>query len=138
VNKIIVIDTNVLISSFLFSGIPNKVLQLVINEDCDLYLSHDILNEFLHVLSRTKFELAPLQIKQFYEELIHITNIVYPKSEYRVVKEDPDDDILFYCAVEANADFLVTGNKHVLKVKSFMNVQVITPRDFLDKYYGNL
>ncbi|MDH4201123.1 MAG: putative toxin-antitoxin system toxin component, PIN family [Spirochaetia bacterium] len=129
-NKI-VIDTNVLISAILFSGIPNQVLQEVISERYHLYLSHDILNEFLHVLSRSKFKLLEPQIKQFYEEIIHITNIVYPMQKLLIVKEDPSDNMLFECAIEANANFIVSGNKHVLNVKKYKNIEVITPRNFI-------
>ena len=131
-NKNIVIDTNVLISALLFSGTPNKVFDAVIDDKYELFLSHDILNEFLHVLSRPKFQLSPSQITEFYEEIIHITNIVYPQKQYQLVKEDPDDDILFDCALEANAHFIITGNKHVLKIKKFMDVEVLTPKQFIE------
>jgi putative PIN family toxin of toxin-antitoxin system len=130
VNKI-VIDTNVLISAILFSGIPNQVLQEVIHERCHLYLSHDILNEFLHVLSRSKFQLLVPQIKQFYEEIINISNIVYPMQKLLIVKEDPGDNMLFECAIESNANFIVSGNKHVLRVKNYQNIEVITPGNFI-------
>lgn len=133
-NKKVVIDTNVLISAFMFSGMPNQVLQEVIKEKCDLYLSHEILNEFLHVLSRPKFQLTEPQVKLFYEELIHITNIVYPQKKLKIVKVDPSDDILFECALEAGSGFLISGNRHVLNIGHYRTTKVITPREYIDQY----
>jgi len=127
----IVVDTNIIISAFLFSGLPNKLFKEIIDEKHHLFLSHDILNELLHVLSREKFKLSESQIKQFYEELINITNIVYPQKKLRIVNEDPSDDMLFECAIEANAQFIITGNKHVLKLKKYKNIQVISAKEFM-------
>ena len=130
----IVIDTNVIISALLFAGTPNKVLQEVISENCSLYLSHDILNELLHVLSRKKFRLSEDQIKQFYEEVIHISKIVYPSKKLNIVKEDPSDNILFECAVEIEANYIISGNKHVVNVKRYGDIEVVTPREFIDLF----
>ena len=129
----IVLDTNVLISALLFGGNPRKILELVLAEKIHLLSSPEILKETEGVLSRPKFKLKKSAVKSMMKELEDICEIVYPSKHFKVVDEDPEDDMLFDCAYAGNADFIISGNDHVVKVKSFQDAKVLFPADFLSK-----
>ena len=57
---------------------------------------------------------------------------VVPKSTFKIIINDPDDDKFIDCAVEAHADYIITGNKHLLDLKNFGKIEIIKPEVFLD------
>ena len=127
----IVLDTNVLISALLFGGIPRKILELVLVEKLQLLCSSEILKETEGVLSRPKFKLKKAIVKSFVNEIADLSEIIEPIKRFKVVKEDPNDDMLFDCAHAGNADFIISGNDHVVKVNIFQTTKVFNPADFL-------
>ena len=58
--------------------------------------------------------------------------IVDPSEKLRIVKADPDDDIFFEAAVAGGAQHIVSQDKHLLNVKEYGNIRVVTPKEFLD------
>jgi putative PIN family toxin of toxin-antitoxin system len=60
-----------------------------------------------------------------------VAKIVNPTQALHVVKADPDDDRIIECAVAGNADFIVSGDHHLTKLKAFRGVGIVRPRDFL-------
>jgi putative PIN family toxin of toxin-antitoxin system len=125
-----VIDTNVLISSF-FGGNPKKVIDLWRRGKAILCLSQEILQEYLRVMARlpiapeTKSELvAILQEKRNIE-------LANPSRHYAAIQADPEDDKFIDCAVEAQADYLISGDGHLLQIKAFRGIAVYSPKEFL-------
>lgn len=129
----VVIDTNVFISSFL-GGNPRKIIKLW--EDGKIYwcLSNDIIDEYMAVLQK-----MGLQNDQEIHELLKIFaeghNIIFttntPKIE--IIDEDPDDNKFIECAVELEAQYIVSGDNHLKKIKKYMNILIVSPRDFLEE-----
>ena len=58
--------------------------------------------------------------------------IVHPKSKFNVVKDDPDDDKIIEAAVEGKAEYIITQDNHLLKLKEFKGIKIVTPKDFLE------
>jgi len=127
----VVLDTNVLISAIVFGGNPRKLLEAILRGEPKLFLCDYILNELNGVLKRPKFSFPPDVIRSIISELNSIGNIVTPSIRIRKIKEDPSDNRILECAVEANADYIISGDTHLLNQKVFRNVKVISPADYL-------
>jgi len=128
----IVLDTNVLISSILFTGPPRQVLESVITGTVKCSLSFAILDELRDVLQRPKFGFSPEQAVTVIEELHAICDIINPPRRIRRIKADPDDNRILECAVEVQAEFIVSGDAHLLDLGEYRDIQILSPRDFLD------
>jgi putative PIN family toxin of toxin-antitoxin system len=128
----IVLDTNVLISALLFGGNPQAVLEKAIMGQIGLALSRDILNELEGVLCGKKFGF-PFEIAQgIVRELEAIGELVAPTRKIAVVKVDPYDNMILECAVEANADYVVSGDNHLLELKRFEGIPILSPAQFIE------
>lgn len=131
----VVLDTNVLISAVLFPGsAPSAVYELARRGFVKLYLSDFIFSEVERVL-RVKFELSPRAVS-FHIRLVRTMSIeVFPRKHTRRIRECPDDNYILDCALEAKADYLVTGDKkHILPLGKVGNTRIISPAEFLELY----
>jgi putative PIN family toxin of toxin-antitoxin system len=100
----VVLDTNVLISAILFGGKPRQILEKAIRGEIRLCLSERILEELRGVLQRSKFDYSPEMIQFILTELTAIGDFVNPSQTINVVFEDPEDNRILECAVEAGAN----------------------------------
>lgn len=132
----IVLDTNVLISAILFGGPPREVLKLVISGAVDCSLSLAILDELRNVLTRPKFKFSPEQSFNVLEELHAACSIINPMLKINVITEDPDDNRILECAVEAKSDFIVSGDRHLLDLVEFRGIKILTPTDYVKVSQG--
>ena len=128
-----VLNTNVLISAILFGGNPQLILNDVITGKIDCILSPDILSELNTVLQRAKFGFTPDQCLNIIEELHQVCKIIQPSSDVSVQITDPDDRIIFACAIDASADYIIVGDSDLIELHQFNNIQILTPADYIDK-----
>jgi putative PIN family toxin of toxin-antitoxin system len=126
----LVIDTNVLISSF-FGGNPKKVIDLWSRGGTILCLTQEVLEEYLRVMAR--LPIAPETKSKLVAILQEKRNIelVTPSRRYVVVLEDPEDNKFIDCAVEAQADYIISGDAHLLQVEAYRGIAIYSPKDFL-------
>lgn len=126
----VVIDTNVLISS-VFGGNPRKVIDLWKNGKLLLIVSDEIVDEYLEVLKR--FEFSNDIYVEFIDLLSNIdtTQRISPLKRFKVIKEDPDDDKFLECAVEGGISYIISGDKHLMKLVEFQGVEILSPAKFL-------
>jgi putative PIN family toxin of toxin-antitoxin system len=126
----LVIDTNVLISSF-FGGNPKKVIDLWRRGRAILCLTREILEEYLRVMAR--LPIAPETKSKLVAILQEKRNIelVNPSRRYAVIRQDPEDDKFIDCAVEAQADYIISGDGHLLQVRAFRDIPIYSPKEFL-------
>jgi putative PIN family toxin of toxin-antitoxin system len=129
----VVLDTNVLISAILFGGKPRQILEKAIRGEIRLYLSEPILEEFKGVLQRSKFGYSPEMIQFIHTELTGIADLVNPSKTVDVVMEDPEDNRILECAAEARANYIVTGDSHLLKLGRYLNIEVVNAAAFLER-----
>lgn len=125
-----VLGTNVLVAAFAAEGICSKILTRGRKRQFHLIASPIILQEFDRVLIK-KFSATRNEARsalRIVSEAIH--SVVCPSQSVQSVCRDPDDDAILACALEARADYLVTGDVDLLQLKVFKGIRILTPRDF--------
>ena len=129
----VVCDTNILISALIFpGGPPDQILNLARLKEIALCLSPDILTEFKKVLL-LKFKYPEEETEHFLDRLKNISQMVYPDRRLNLIRRDDADNRILECAVAADADFLVTGDKRdILPLKSIGKTQIVTATQFLE------
>ena len=132
----IVCDTNVLLSLLGFPGRRLDILWEIIQEGgVDLAASDFILEELSRNL-RLKARLESKEVEGAVQLLKNYARIVSPHQKIAVIREKEADNRILECAVEAAADILVTGNfKHIRPLGSFQGIEILSPKEFLDKYF---
>ncbi|MFZ2653961.1 MAG: putative toxin-antitoxin system toxin component, PIN family [Victivallales bacterium] len=127
----IVLDTNVTISGILFGGIPRSILDMLISKRHDFFLSMPIIEEIREVLNRPKFGFDNGNALLVVEELHSTCAIVKPAKAINFIIDDPDDDKILECAVEADADIIISGDSHLLSLGSYKGIKILSPRQFI-------
>jgi putative PIN family toxin of toxin-antitoxin system len=132
----VVLDINVLISALLWHGPPHDLLKLIEKGAFTLCVTSDMLTDLMQVLARPKFFDRIEKLKTSCSELlIGVVDIaeLYPDRKIsRVVKNDPDDDNILSCARTSGAKHIVTGDPHLLDLKNWCGISILTPRRFLN------
>jgi len=124
------LDTNVLVSGTVFGAVPGSIINAAIDRRFTLALSPAILTEYDNVLSRRKFGLLPKAVELLVRDLESHARIVYPTRKHQIVADDPDDDAVVDCAVEAGADVIVSGDSHLTDLKQVEGIRVVTQAMF--------
>lgn len=129
----VVLDTHVLISS-LWDGLPGRLIHLWQGGKIHVLLSAPILEEYLAVLAR--FDPGEEELDRFAALLgqSHLTEWVSPQEKVSAVVEDPSDNRFLECAVMGKANALVSGDRHLLKLKQFEKIPILSPRTFLSRW----
>ncbi len=127
----IVIDTNVLVSAFGWAGKPRQIFEQVLDGNFELILSEKQLAEIRRVLSYPRLKLTAGEQARFLDVLTLTARIVETHNDLNIVKEDPTDNMLLEAAVEHNAKYIVSGDQHLLNVKEFRGIKILTPAEFL-------
>ncbi|MDQ7818929.1 MAG: putative toxin-antitoxin system toxin component, PIN family [Armatimonadota bacterium] len=129
----IVLDTNVLISALAFPGsIPDQLLSRVRRGDAELFISPFILDEFERVL-REKFRLSRREAAARVRAVRAMARVVHTTARVTVIRAKEDDNRILECAVAAEAEFLVTGDRtHLLPLGSYGKTRIVSPAQMLD------
>lgn len=136
----VVFDTNIFISMFIWR---NKELEFLYNlfwqNKITVPVNIQIIQEITRVLNYPKFSIFLSKVNLTPEEIIGaITNncLIFSSSEkpLKIIKDDPSDNIILDCASASGADFIVSGDKHLLNLKSFQNIPILTPRQFINRF----
>jgi hypothetical protein len=127
----LVLDTNVLVSSFLGAGPPRRILYRVRDGQDLLCLSPAILGEYVAVLRRGGVPDASIRsLLELFRDPERVL-LVAPSVRVTIIRDDPEDNIFLECAVAAQADFVVSGDRHLRKIKAFRGIRVLAPREYL-------
>ncbi len=126
----IVFDTNIYISAFVIpGGNAEKAYLHAIDDDFKLCTSVAILTELARKLEK-KFGWEKQKIVQLITSISNVATVLKTTPWLNVLSDDPDNRIL-ECALKAEADFLVTGDKHLLKLRNYGNFEIIKLANFL-------
>jgi putative PIN family toxin of toxin-antitoxin system len=128
----VVYDTNILISGLLWRGLPYQCLLLAKAGAIELFLCDEIISELSRKL-KDKFNFTDLEVKVTIKEIRSFSKQLKIKGSLKVVREDRDDDKFVECAYYAKADCIVSGDRHLLDLKSYEGIEILTSRDFLIK-----
>jgi uncharacterized protein len=133
---LVVLDTNVIVSALHFprSGLA-RILTLIQTGRVDLSISQFILAEAEGVLVG-KFDWTKDRAREAREVIRSMAaDVIDPKESVTVIKGSDADNRILECAVEAKADFLITGDKeHLLPLGTFQGVRIVSPAEFLRLY----
>jgi len=131
----IVADTNILISATFWKGDSERIMRMVEKGKVTLVLSSEIIKEFIKVLRSDeilqKIRDKDLRFQLTVEKIVSLAEIVVPDEKLNVVKDDPDDNIVLECAEKGAVDFIITNDKHLLKLREFEGIPIVTPAEFL-------
>jgi uncharacterized protein len=129
----VVVDTNVFVSSF-FGGPPRQIIDQWKHGKITLAVSSDLIDEYVEVLNRLGLSANLLQ--ELLELLASGYNLVFTAktSPLQILKQDPDDNMLFECAVALESKVIVTGDKAVRSIGRYMDIAVMTPAEFLARH----
>ena len=129
----VVLDTNVLVSALLFAGPIGRLVSLWRERRIVLLLSKDVFIEYLRVLAYPKFKLSGEEIKALVEEyVLPFAEMVTEAKTSEVIREDPADDKFLALAAAGRARYIVSGDKHLLALREYHHVKIVTSREFLD------
>ena len=129
--KRIVLDTNILISAFGWKGNPYRILNLVIDQNFELIISQKQIEELRRVLTYPRLKITQEQQSRFLNLVLNIAIVVKTNDRLNIIKEDPSDNIILESAADNDVEYLISGNKHLLKIKKFENVKIMTAAQFL-------
>jgi putative PIN family toxin of toxin-antitoxin system len=129
----IVLDTNVLVSGVFFGGTPHRVLQAWRDGKVQLVISPEILAEYIRVAEALSERFPAIDLRPILELVTVNADMVSLTESARPICDDPDDDKFFLTAISARCKLIVSGDKHLLVKSGYARVQVLTPRDFMEK-----
>ncbi len=132
----IVIDTNILISAFGWGGLEHKLIQFCTDGYFDLYLSTQIMSELASVLDYPKFRpIFQESSKEAFLNLVwRIANVRDITPYLNVIKDDPSDDRILECALTNKVPYIISGNKHLLRLVNYENVSIMKTAAFLSLF----
>lgn len=128
----IVLDTNVILSSFLTEGIAHKIFNhCVINHS--IYLSDYIVNELTRILTK-KFKVKNSELNELLNFIESFLINVKPDNLIPDVCRDKNDNQILQLAEYIKADIIISGDNDLLVLKKFKNTNILSPRDFFNKH----
>lgn len=107
--KKIVLDTNILISALGWKGNPKEVFRRVLEGEFELVMVEKQLEELKEVMNYPKFAFTEDQKSRFLALLLSVAKVIETSGKLKVIKEDPDDDVILESAIENNVDFIISG-----------------------------
>lgn len=125
-----VLDTNVIVSAHLRpDGRQALILELGIAGAFRICASDSLLEECSGVLQRPRFGFDARVVRRSIETIRRASILVTPRRKLQVT-HDPDDNMVLECALEADANYLVTGNLRHFPAR-FRGIRIISPREFV-------
>lgn len=126
-----VLDTNIIISSAL-GGALVLILEKWDQGEFTVIVTSDILREYFEVLNRPKFKLKQETIDKITRYIYQFSEFVVPEERIQVIEADPADDKFLEAAIAGKVDFIVSGDLHLLELKEFRSIPIISGREFMD------
>ena len=129
----VILDTNVFVSGVFFTGPPAQILEAWSQGKISLVVSSDILDEYYRVGRELAGRYPEVNLEPALVLLAIHAEIVTAPDLPDSVCEDPDDDKFLACALAAGIPVIVSGDKHLLRVSGWESVEVVRPRQFVDR-----
>jgi len=127
----VVLDTNVFISGMFWKGNSNKIINSWKERKFELVSSLDNIKELIKVLRDFKIKMDERLVKEWITLIIENSILVDVTGNIKVVKDDPTDDKFIETAMNSNADYIITQDKHLLDIQEFEKIKIVTPEVFL-------
>jgi putative PIN family toxin of toxin-antitoxin system len=132
-----VVDTNVLVSGLVApAGQPRQILDAWLEEGFTLVTSLYLVEELAHVLAypriAKRLRLNEAELGALLAALLSRAHVVPGQLHLPGVTRDPKDDAVVACAVEGEADYIVSGDQDLLTLGKYRGIQIVTPREFTE------
>jgi putative PIN family toxin of toxin-antitoxin system len=130
----VILDTNVFISGVFFVGPPYRILKAWRDGKLRLVISQEILEEYRRVGEALAEQFPTVDLRPVID-LVTIESDLYPSQPLpEPVCDDLDDDKFLACALASGSKLIISGDKHLLRVSGFSGVEILKPREFIEKY----
>ena len=128
----IVLDTNVLVSELIKKGKPRTLLFAIIRRH-ELILSKEVLEEFAETVAEPKLRkyVSEQDVARFLRDIANAAKIVRVRSNFKVVEEDPDDDVVLRTCHDGKARYVVSGDRHLLALRKFGRIRIVSVNEML-------
>jgi hypothetical protein len=129
----VVIDTNVIISALLFGGIPGQLIPLWKSGHIKPLASAEIIDEYIRVMTYPKFKLIEEEIHYLlhFEILPYFIVVSVGPPLSPIIQKDPSDDMFLLCAEAGKANFIISGDQHLLSLKNYKQIKILNPEQFV-------
>lgn len=132
----IVIDTNVFISGIFFSVPPFQILEAWRDDKVQVIISPQIMDEYRRVAEIISKERPIIELTKIIDFLILKSEFIDAPALSESVCDDSDDDKFLACALASGSKLIVSGDKHLLNLTGYREIEVLKPKAFLDKYFA--
>ena len=128
----VVLDANVLISSFFWGGNPRIVVERIIAGKDEFFVTKEILEEIKDVLGREKFHADKDAVHFFINSIEEIGNMIIPKKRITDGSRYKSDNKYLECGIAALVDFIVSGDTHLLELKEYGTIKIVSVKKYLE------
>jgi len=131
----VVIDTNVFVAGLLdSSSYSSSIIELFLQGQFVLLISEPILGELREILTRRPLaRLADRRVGDFLVTLEKRAEKIFPGEKLKVIKDDPEDNKFLECALAGTADLIISGDHHLLDLKKFRGINILSTREALTR-----
>ena len=128
----VVIDTNVIVSGYL-GGSLEAIIIAWKSGKFTLVVSAAIVDEYLSVLKRPKFRIEHTEIEDFTALLLDKAEFVIPLEQIHAIDADASDNKFLEAAMTGRANLIVSGDGHLLELRTFRDIPIVTAKEFVRK-----
>ena len=132
----IVVDTNVIISGVFFGGAPRQILSAIVSSKITACATAEIVDEYLEIVDEMVSRKQGTINRNILSPLIRSLEMIEPRTHVELSR-DPDDDKFLGCAKDAKALYIVSGDKDLLVLERYENIDIITAREFCERYLSD-
>ena len=119
----------------IWGGLPAKIIKVAEENRLLIFVSEEIIREISRTLAyprlREVYEGVSIGREELIEAVLRIGKLVKVKTKVNIVHEDPADNKFLECALEGDADYVVSGNEHLLTMKHYRKIRILSVREFL-------
>ena len=134
----IILDTNVFVSGIFFTGPPSQILQAWRDGKVQLLVSSSILEEYHRVGIELASQFQDVDLTPFLDLLTVQAEIILAPTLPPIIQGDPSDDKFLEAAVAGKATHIISGDKHLLKLSEFQGIEILKPKDFIQRYLKDI
>jgi len=128
----VVFDTNVVASASFWRGAPFDCLAAWAQGRCEAVVSAALLAEYHETIEELRLDYPRRKCVEWVEALTESAKLVFPVERASGATVDPDDEMVLECALAAEADFIVSGDKkHLFTLRQFRGTPIVSPAEFL-------
>jgi putative PIN family toxin of toxin-antitoxin system len=126
----VVLDTNVFISGIFWSGnYCSCIIDKWKSKKIELISSSEMIGELVKTLRSFKISLSEEMIEEWKNLILNNSIFIQPSTKICVIKDDPEDNKFLEVAIDGNADFIISQDKHLLNLKEFQGIRIIKPEE---------